>query len=92
MFTSNDGTVHGSELWATEGTPSGTVLLGDIPSGILTDESFAKINGWLLFCPVNASGRYSFICTTYGIPSGTTPVETTNAAAAGNGGEFLNLG
>ena len=92
IFTANDGTVHGSDLWATEGTPSGTVLMGDIPSGILTDESFAKINGRLFFCPGNSSGRYCCLFNTYGTPSETTQVETKNAAAAANGDEFLDLG
>ena len=58
VFKTNSGTVHGREFWATDGTPSGMVLPGFIPSWRLADDSFAKINRRLFFCPGDFYGRY----------------------------------
>jgi ELWxxDGT repeat protein len=37
FFTADDG-AHGRELWATDGTPEGTVSLGDLRTGLASSE------------------------------------------------------
>jgi ELWxxDGT repeat protein len=49
-FSANDGE-HGHELWVTDGTPEGTIMLKDIFTGTLSSEpeSFVNVNGTLYF-------------------------------------------
>jgi ELWxxDGT repeat protein len=63
VFSAADGDVsgtHGTELWKTDGTKSGTVMVGDISPGT-TDSSpsdFAILNGVLYFAATtSANGR-----------------------------------
>ena len=50
LFEADDG-IHGRELWRTDGTPEGTMMVYDINAG--RDNSwpsnFSKTNGILLF-------------------------------------------
>ncbi len=50
FFAADDG-VHGNELWTSDGTPEGTVMVADVyPGAIGSDpESLAYVNGILYF-------------------------------------------
>ncbi|MAS94393.1 MAG: hypothetical protein CMO55_14435 [Verrucomicrobiales bacterium] len=72
FFVANDG-VHGHELWATDGTETGTVLVKDIRPGMggTPIEYFVEVEGKLLFSAHdNVHGRESWISD--GTEAGTT--------------------
>src|SRR5205085_1262186 len=50
FFTADDGS-RGAELWKTDGTPGGTVLVKDIPAGAAgsTPATLSKVGGALFF-------------------------------------------
>ncbi|MFP2899316.1 ELWxxDGT repeat protein, partial [Corallococcus sp. 4LFB] len=54
-FAADDG-VHGRELWSTDGTAQGTVLVQDLEPGPVgsTPTAFAEADGWLFFSATTA--------------------------------------
>ena len=58
MFLANDG-IHGEELWRTDGTAAGTVMVKDIAPGSTssTPADFADINGMAFFSASDSTGQ-----------------------------------
>ncbi len=95
-FTANDG-VHGTELWKTDGTPSGTALVKDINSGTgsgaslysskmyywRTDGSLkaAALGNTLFFRGYTSTSGYE-IWKTDGTTAGTVMVKDINPGSA----------
>jgi len=85
FFTANDG-VTGTELWKTDGTPGGTVLVKDIFPGYALDlvepDRLAPLNGRLLFSHSDGtSGRE--LWTSDGTTAGTVMVADLHAGSGG---------
>lgn len=78
---------HGEELWKTDGTPSGTVLVKDINPGLPDSSIYALTNfrGTLLFFAVDGVGRPQ-LYKSDGTAAGTVPVSSNPAIR----GSFLN--
>lgn len=75
FFAAND-VVHGSELWATDGTPGGTVLVKDIVPGSdgSTPSRMIELNGSLIFwAQIPAMGGVPW--KSDGTAAGTLPVQ-----------------
>ncbi len=85
-FTQSDG-VHGSELWKSNGTDAGTVMIKDINPGDNTSNSnpydFVKMGSWIYF--VALDGTHGFeLWKTDGLVGGTTEmVKDINTTASG---------
>ncbi|HQR14657.1 MAG TPA: Ig-like domain-containing protein [Nitrospira sp.] len=82
FFTAGDG-VNGVELWKSDGTAAGTVLVKDIVPGISssTPELLTNVNGTLFFRvldPVNGPELWK----SDGTVGGTVLVKDTNASSA----------
>jgi ELWxxDGT repeat protein len=75
FFTANDG-VHGDELWKSDGTAAGTVLVADISPGSLGSypRSLTNVNGTLFF---SVSGNQ--LWKSDGTATGTVVVKNFNA-------------
>jgi ELWxxDGT repeat protein len=75
FFAANDG-VHGDELWKSDGTPSGTVLVKDIEPGYDTSyiSNLRNINGTLFFA---ADYYRQHLYKSDGTASGTSVVSDT---------------
>lgn len=72
-FSADDG-VHGREPWRTDGTPEGTVMIGDLqPGGAGSKpEFFTEVGRWTMFvATVNAA---PLLWVTRGVPNDTYPV------------------
>ena len=81
IFTANDG-VNGNELWASNGTAAGTVLLKDIHPGLGgSDPSSLFYSGsYVYFTADDGNGRY--LWRTDGTSAGT--INLTDANSGGN--------
>lgn len=81
FFRPNDG-VHGDELWKTDGTEAGTVMVKDINPGAggSTPAQFINVNGVLFFTAYN--GVYGTeLWKSDGTEAGTVMVKDINAGA-----------
>ncbi|WP_225007977.1 MULTISPECIES: ELWxxDGT repeat protein [Novosphingobium] len=92
IFRANDGT-HGNELWATDGTASGTVLLADIATGTNGSNpanmfTFAK--GKALFAASNGTS-YGQLWVTNGTVEGTKLVKDFEVGVNGAPENFFLL-
>ena len=90
FFTANDGS-NGSEIWVTDGTPTGTKMVMDInPSGDSEPAMFRPGNGFLIFSAQDADFR-ARLWKTDGTETGTTMIKDINPGGFGNSA-FFSLG
>ena len=75
--------MHGTTLWVTDGTASGTTLLAQ-----LDPLSFANLNGTEYFLADNATSQVG-LWKTDGTASGTTEVKDLSASAAYGGSDLV---
>ncbi len=82
LFVANDGTV-GEELWSTDGTEAGTVLLADINPGANNSgiQFFANLNGYVLFKANDGTNGYE-LWITDGTSAGTIMLKDIGPGAA----------
>lgn len=93
LFVADDGE-HGYELWATDGTPAGTILLKDILAGTAGAQpaDLTRVEDLVFFSADNGiSGRE--LWRTDGTVSGTFIIKDINVGAIGsNPAELTSLG
>ncbi len=77
FFTANDGQ-HGSELWKSDGTDAGTVMVRDINTGIGSTiiDTLTVVDGKLFFFADDGNGRE--VWTSDGTDAGTRKVRDVN--------------
>lgn len=77
--------VHGTDLFLTDGTPDGTIMLKDIQPNSASSfpEDFTVHNGWVYFSAVRP-GEGRELWRTNGTPEGTTLVKDINPGSAGS--------
>ncbi|MEQ1747185.1 MAG: ELWxxDGT repeat protein [Saprospiraceae bacterium] len=83
LFLANDG-INGTELWITDGTEAGTMMVQDITPGAGSSEIslYGVVNGTALFrCKDDAHGRE--LWATDGSPTGTALVKDILPGAVG---------
>jgi ELWxxDGT repeat protein len=73
FFGATGGAAGGAALWATDGTPAGTLPLAPLPAGFSGPDQFATAAGLLFFRASDAQGR-SWLWRTDGTAAGTVPV------------------
>jgi ELWxxDGT repeat protein len=93
VFVADDGE-HGYEVWATDGTPAGTILLKDILVGSTSSQpaELTRVEGLVFFSADNGiSGRE--LWRTDGTVAGTFIIKDINVGAIGsNPVELASLG
>ncbi len=91
-FEGDDGSGIGDELWKTDGTIEGTVLVGDlfVGSDNLDPRDFVEYNGELYFAAEDADG-YN-LWKTDGTSEGTSLVSNPNTGGDSNVGDLFTDG
>ena len=81
LFVADDG--EGRELWISDGSSTGTVLLKDLDNSIASTNptEFSLINGQLIFFSSEGDGTTDGIWTSDGTEAGTTRLLSLNVAA-----------
>jgi ELWxxDGT repeat protein len=83
FFRANDG-VHGYELWKSDGTSDGTVMVADLTSGI--DNSYpanlVNVNGTLFFQATSVSNEIGQVWKSDGSDAGTVKIKDAAAGAS----------
>lgn len=84
FFVANDGT-HGRELWKTDGTAGGTMLVRDIRPGSLGSSLFPlAITGGEIYLAANDGIHGNELWVSDGTPEGTTLVKDLKPGSAGS--------
>ncbi len=87
VFAANDG-IHGSELWTTDGTQAGTVLVKDINPGSANGypSNFTRLNDVWIFTAFNSIHGVSSgeLWKTDGTAEGTVLIKDINPGASGS--------
>lgn len=75
--------VHGNDLFLTDGTPDGTIVLKDIAPNAASSfpDDFISFNGWVYFTAVS-TGFGRELWRTNGTPEGTSIVKDINPGSA----------
>jgi ELWxxDGT repeat protein len=92
FFSGRDGS-HGFELWRSDGTPAGTVMVKDIRAGAegSTPRQLRNVNGTLFFI-ANDGSRGEELWRSDGTAAGTKIVKDLRAGAASSGpGNLINV-
>jgi ELWxxDGT repeat protein len=92
FFQANDG-IHGRELWATDGTPAGTVLVKDINPGAASGSpSELVVLGNLLLFAATDGPTGTELWRTDGTPAGTVLVKDINSGQPSGWPYYLTVG
>ncbi len=94
FFTARDSeNQYGYELWVTDGTPSGTMMLADIYSGYGSGVSSpqARVVGNLLYFTANDGVSGEELWVSNGTPAGTLQVRDLRPGASSSGIKFFSL-
>jgi ELWxxDGT repeat protein len=88
-FTANDGT-NGTELWKSDGTPTGTVLVSDIFSAVNSSapSQLTNVNGTLFFKAQDTLGDYE-LWKSDGTEAGTVRVKDIFPGTTGSDLKYL---
>ena len=93
-FDANDGT-NGNELWKSDGTASGTVMVKDIaPIGSISATSpqyLIGIGNTLLFPSHRRNQRNRIVEDRWNIDSGTVMVQDINSGGSGSSPKYLTV-
>lgn len=95
FFSANDG-IHGEELWQSDGTPAGTVMVKDLTgdSGGSRPHNFCAVDGKLFFVArTEALGSALYIFDPNGNPNPTVTLNGPNPAVIeASAGSFTDAG
>ena len=89
FFVANNGT-SGAELWKSDGTIAGTVLVKDIRTGSASSVSryLTNVNGTLFFSATNGTNGYE-LWTSNGTTTGTVMVKDIQSGSLGSVPKWL---
>jgi len=92
FFTANDGTT-GRELWITDGTPAGTMLLKDIYPGTTSglNNFQSRVVGNLLYFVADDGFSGTELWVSNGTPAGTLKAKEFRTGMAGSDPKFHSL-
>lgn len=90
-FTTYYNNVYGDELWKTNGTQAGTVLVKDINPGAANSypQNLTVVNGKLYFSAVDSTGSHLWV--TDGTAAGTKKVKNSVNCSVDNSADFFNV-
>lgn len=89
VFVASDGE-HGQELWTSDGTADGTVMLADIaPGAASSNPGFGAVIGSTGYFTATTPASGTEVWRTDGTPAGTRMVKDLNAGAASSSPRLL---
>ena len=90
FFSATDG-INGYELWKTDGTGTGTVLVKDInPTGNSNPDNLLNVNGTLYFTASNGTDGIE-LWKSDGTDAGTVMIKNIHAAGNSNPASLINV-
>lgn len=92
LFSASDG-ASGNELWASDGTPAGTVLVKDIDPGSIgsVPAAFIELGGQAVFRAVETSGAGNELWKSDGTTDGTVRVKDIRPGSQGSSPHELTV-